>query len=97
MTLAAGNAALAAAIERDVRWASVAAHDRQADGRFYYSVKTTGVYCRPSCPARLARPEHVRFHATWREAEQAGFHPCKRCRPNQASTVEQHAARSLSE
>jgi AraC family transcriptional regulator of adaptative response/methylated-DNA-[protein]-cysteine methyltransferase len=50
MTLAAGNTALAAAIECDVRWASIAARDRQADGRFYYSVKTTGVYCWPACP-----------------------------------------------
>jgi AraC family transcriptional regulator, regulatory protein of adaptative response / methylated-DNA-[protein]-cysteine methyltransferase len=92
MTIAASNAARATAIEGDVRWASVVVRDRQADGRFYYSVKTTGVYCRPACAARLPRSEHVRFHATCREAEQAGFRPCKRCRPNQASTIERDAA-----
>lgn len=68
----------------DPRWSAVVARDREADGRFYYSVRTTGVYCRPSCGARLARPENVRFHATPAEAERAGFRPCKRCRPDQA-------------
>jgi AraC family transcriptional regulator of adaptative response/methylated-DNA-[protein]-cysteine methyltransferase len=77
---------------RDPRWASVLAKDPAADGRFYYAVKTTGVYCRPSCPARPARPENVGFHATCEEAEAAGFRPCKRCRPNQASRAADHAA-----
>lgn len=84
---------LAAATVQDTRWASVVVRDPQADGTFYYSVTTTGVYCRPSCAARLARPEHVRFHATCRDAEQAGFRPCKRCKPNQVSPVAQQAAR----
>jgi AraC family transcriptional regulator of adaptative response/methylated-DNA-[protein]-cysteine methyltransferase len=92
MNISARNVALATTIGRDARWASVLARDPQADGQFYYSVKTTGVYCRPSCAARLARPEHVRFHATCQEAEQAGFRPCKRCKPDQVSTVQQHAA-----
>lgn len=92
MSSSAKNAHRAAATEHDARWASVVARDPQADGTFYYSVKTTGVYCRPSCVARLARPEHVRFHATCRDAEQAGFRPCKRCKPDQASPAEQHAA-----
>jgi AraC family transcriptional regulator, regulatory protein of adaptative response / methylated-DNA-[protein]-cysteine methyltransferase len=56
-------------------------------------VKTTGVYCRPSCAARLARPENVRFHLTRAEAEQAGFRPCKRCKPDQPSLVKQRAAK----
>ena len=77
----------------DPRWASVVARDTESDGRFYYSVKTTGVYCRPSCAARLARPENVHFHASCADAEQAGFRPCKRCKPNQPSLVEQHAAK----
>jgi AraC family transcriptional regulator, regulatory protein of adaptative response / methylated-DNA-[protein]-cysteine methyltransferase len=76
----------------DERWEAVVRGDRAADGAFYYSVRTTGVYCRPSCAARLARREHVRFHATCAEAEQAGFRPCKRCRPHQAALAEQHAA-----
>lgn len=82
----------AAAVERDPRWAAVVARDPQADGRFYYSVKTTGVYCRPSCASRRARPENVEFHATREDAERAGFRPCKRCKPGQPSQLEQHAA-----
>ena len=72
------------------RWAAVKARDRRADGRFVYSVSTTGVYCRPACPSRLARREHVHFHATCEEAERAGFRACKRCRPN-APVVDQQA------
>jgi hypothetical protein len=63
------------------RWDAVARRDRQADGRFYYSVATTGVYCRPSCAARLPRRENVAFYTTCADAERAGFRPCKRCRP----------------
>ncbi len=74
------------------RWEAVVRRDRAADGVFYYAVRTTGVYCRPSCAARLARREHVRFHATCAEAEQAGFRPCKRCRPTEPALAEQHAA-----
>src|SRR5882672_7571863 len=65
------------------RWAAVVDRDRNADGAFYYSVRTTGVYCRPSCAARLARRENVAFHATCAEAEHAGFRACKRCKPTQ--------------
>jgi AraC family transcriptional regulator, regulatory protein of adaptative response / methylated-DNA-[protein]-cysteine methyltransferase len=76
----------------DARWDAVVRRDRAADGVFYYSVRTTGVYCRPSCAARLARREHVRFHATGAEAEQAGFRPCKRCRPHEATLAARQAA-----
>lgn len=86
------NAQSASATEKDPRWASVVARSADADGTFYYAVKTTGVYCRPSCAARLARPEHVQFHATCADAEKAGFRPCKRCQPNQPALAEQHAA-----
>jgi AraC family transcriptional regulator of adaptative response/methylated-DNA-[protein]-cysteine methyltransferase len=82
----------AAAVEHDPRWAALAARSVAADGTFFYSVRTTGVYCRPSCGARVPRPENVRFHATREEAEQAGFRPCKRCRPDRPSLAEQHAA-----
>src|SRR6202521_5650438 len=85
---------LATIAETDPRWASVVARDPQA--KFYYSVKTTGVYCRPSCAARLARPENVQFHRTCEDAEKAGFLPCKRCKPDQASPVEQHAEKIAS-
>ena len=82
----------AAAVEADPRWAAVVARDRSHDGAFFYSVATTGVYCRPSCAARLANPRNVRFHATPADAEAAGFRPCKRCRPNEASSDERQAA-----
>jgi AraC family transcriptional regulator of adaptative response/methylated-DNA-[protein]-cysteine methyltransferase len=84
---------LAAATTNDPRWAAVVARDPKADGRFFYSVRTTGVYCRPCCAARLARPENVRFHATTRDAEVEGFRSCKRCKPDQPRMVEQRAAK----
>ena len=74
------------------RWAAVVRRDRSADGRFFYSVRTTGVYCRPACPARLARRENVRFHSTQAEAERAGFRACKRCRPDEMGLAERRAA-----
>lgn len=86
------STALAAATMADPRWVAVLARDPAADGGFLYSVRTTGVYCRPSCAARRARPEHVAFHLTAADAERAGFRPCLRCRPNQPPLVEQHAA-----
>ncbi len=78
--------------EADPRWSKVVTRDRAADGEFFYSVKTTGVYCRPSCAARLANPKNVRFHATRAEAEHAGFRPCKRCKPDEPPLRQQHAA-----
>lgn len=81
-----------ACVDDEERWNAVVRRDPTADGQFYYSVRTTGVYCRPSCAARLARRENVRFHATCAEAEQAGFRPCKRCRPNEAPLAERQAA-----
>jgi AraC family transcriptional regulator of adaptative response/methylated-DNA-[protein]-cysteine methyltransferase len=77
---------------KDPRWAAVLARDAAADGKFFYSVKTTGVYCRPSCASRTARRENVAFHATAAAAERAGFRPCKRCKPNEAPLAAQHAA-----
>jgi AraC family transcriptional regulator of adaptative response/methylated-DNA-[protein]-cysteine methyltransferase len=74
------------------RWAALAARDRTADGAFFYSVRTTGVYCRPSCAARPARPENVAFHTTTQAAEAAGFRPCKRCKPDQPPLAERNAA-----
>ncbi|WP_375057170.1 bifunctional DNA-binding transcriptional regulator/O6-methylguanine-DNA methyltransferase Ada [Zobellella sp. DQSA1] len=71
----------AESITEDPRWAAVQARDPAADGRFCYGVITTGIYCRPSCPSRRARPEHVRFYESAAAAEAAGFRPCRRCRP----------------
>ena len=75
----------------DVRWQAVVARDASFDGQFYYSVETTGVYCRPSCAARLAKRTNVRFHDTREDAVQAGFRPCKRCKPDQPSLDQLHA------
>ncbi len=72
------------------RWAAVVRRDPNADGHFYYSVRTTGVYCRPSCGARLAQRKNVAFHASALEAERAGFRPCKRCRPDGPSLHAQY-------
>jgi AraC family transcriptional regulator of adaptative response/methylated-DNA-[protein]-cysteine methyltransferase len=75
----------------ETRWQAVVARDAASDGRFVYSVATTGVYCRPSCPARRANRANVRFHETAKAAEQAGFRPCKRCKPAGPSLVQHHA------
>ncbi|ACL55543.1 bifunctional DNA-binding transcriptional regulator/O6-methylguanine-DNA methyltransferase Ada [Methylobacterium nodulans] len=71
--------------------AALARRDPAADGTFVYAVRTTGVYCRPSCPARTARPENVSFYATCAEAEAAGFRPCRRCRPNEPGLAARQA------
>jgi AraC family transcriptional regulator of adaptative response/methylated-DNA-[protein]-cysteine methyltransferase len=93
MSKASENEKLAAATLADPRWASVVAKDKDADGSFFYSVRTTGVFCRPSCGGRLARPENVCFYATTEEAEQAGFRACKRCKPTGLSLTEVNAAK----
>jgi AraC family transcriptional regulator of adaptative response/methylated-DNA-[protein]-cysteine methyltransferase len=68
----------------DAHWAAVSTRDPQADGQFVYAVRTTGVYCRPSCPSRAARRENVRFYDTTDAARAAGYRACKRCRPDAA-------------
>ena len=74
------------------RWKAVQRRDHAADGAFWYSVRTTGVYCRPSCASRQPRRENVAFHASPAAAEKAGFRPCKRCRPTEAALAERQAA-----
>jgi AraC family transcriptional regulator of adaptative response/methylated-DNA-[protein]-cysteine methyltransferase len=76
----------------DPRWTALRARDPAFDGTFVYSVATTGVYCRPSCKARPARPENVRFHATPADARAEGFRPCLRCRPDGPSPREEREA-----
>ncbi|HMI85547.1 MAG TPA: bifunctional DNA-binding transcriptional regulator/O6-methylguanine-DNA methyltransferase Ada [Polyangiaceae bacterium] len=80
-------------VVRDPRWTAVLGRDRASDGKFFYSVKTTGVFCRPSCAARTPRPENVAFHSSVAAAEKQGFRPCKRCRPKGASVAEDQARR----
>ena len=79
-------------VTNDPRWARVLARDRTADGKFWYSVVTTGVYCRPSCPSRTANPKNVQLHDTIADAKATGFRPCKRCHPDGLSIDAENAA-----
>jgi AraC family transcriptional regulator of adaptative response/methylated-DNA-[protein]-cysteine methyltransferase len=79
-------------ITLDPRWARVAARDKTADGAFWYSVATTGVYCRPSCPSRLPNPKNVQLHGSVSAAEAAGFRACRRCNPGGMSIDAANAA-----
>lgn len=85
MNAAHEKQARAAAVLHDRRWKKLWARDASADGKFYYAVKTTGVYCRPSCASRRPRPENVVFYSSVEGARQAGFRACKRCRPDEVS------------
>jgi AraC family transcriptional regulator, regulatory protein of adaptative response / methylated-DNA-[protein]-cysteine methyltransferase len=77
--------------EHDRRWRRVLARDRTADGTFVYAVKTTGVYCRLSCPSRRAKRRNVIFFNSPTEAQAGGFRACRRCNPNGLSATEVHA------
>src|SRR6185437_12153039 len=79
-------------LDQDKCWDAVCAHDASQDGQWFYSVKTTGVYCRPGCASRQPLRKNVAFYATIGEAEAAGFRACKRCRPNEGSPAERHIA-----
>jgi AraC family transcriptional regulator, regulatory protein of adaptative response / methylated-DNA-[protein]-cysteine methyltransferase len=67
------------------RWEAVVERNLKADGYFFYGVKTTGIYCRPGCASRLPRRENVQFFDAAQTAEAAGFRPCKRCNPGEAT------------
>ena len=89
LTAAASNEMLASqpnpAAAEEARWNALSARDSSQDGRFVFAVSSTGVYCRPSCPARRPRRENVRFFLRPEQAEQAGYRACLRCRPKSAS------------
>ena len=76
----------------DPRWVRVVSRDRSADGAFWYSVSTTGIYCRPSCPSRTANPRNVQLYDTLAAAKATGFRPCKRCNPDGRSLEAENAA-----
>ncbi|KAF2187616.1 hypothetical protein K469DRAFT_482321, partial [Zopfia rhizophila CBS 207.26] len=76
------------------RWRALTVRDANANGHFVYSVKSTGIYCRPTCPARLARRANVGFYKTSAEAEAAGFRACKRCKP-EAGTIDDPQERAV--
>src|SRR5579863_1167287 len=69
-------------------WQAVLSRDMHADGTFVYAVRSTGIYCNPSCAARRPRREQVVFFARPEVAEQAGFRACRRCRPTEATVYE---------
>lgn len=91
ISLTSRSSETASYTDDEQRWQAVAGRDRAADGQFCYSVRTTGVYCRPSCGARRARRENVAFHRTPADAERAGFRPCRRCRPDQPPATDPHS------
>lgn len=85
------NASPTAATQRAEQcWQAVVRRDPQADGEFVYAVRTTGVFCRPSCPSRAAKRENVTFFDTPDLAVAAGYRPCKRCRPDALSLQQRH-------
>jgi AraC family transcriptional regulator, regulatory protein of adaptative response / methylated-DNA-[protein]-cysteine methyltransferase len=79
-------------VAEDPRWARIVAREKTADGHLWYSVSTTGIYCRPSCPSRIASPKNVQLHDTLASAKATGFRPCKRCNPDGPSIETENAA-----
>src|SRR5258706_3206182 len=79
-------------VEDGARWRAVSARDRSWDGRFVFAVRTTGVYCRPSCAARRPLRRNVSFFTGPDAAEAAGFRACRRCRPRETGAADTRAA-----
>jgi AraC family transcriptional regulator of adaptative response/methylated-DNA-[protein]-cysteine methyltransferase len=79
-------------LDDEGRWQAVLARDARRDGTFVFGVRSTGIYCRPSCPARRPRRERVVFFALPEAAEGAGFRACRRCQPRAARTGDPRAA-----
>ena len=77
----------------DTAWRAVEARDRRLDGQVFYAVKTTGIYCLPSCPARKPNRSNVSFYTSAEEAEQDGYRPCRRCNPNEQAATSVWAVR----
>lgn len=74
--------------KNDARWLAVVNRNPDADGQFYLAVKTTGIYCRPSCPARLPKLTNALFFQQREQAETAGFRACKRCKPDRWESIQ---------
>jgi AraC family transcriptional regulator of adaptative response/methylated-DNA-[protein]-cysteine methyltransferase len=80
-----------AALDEAAAWDAVTARESRANGRFVFAVRTTGIYCRPSCPARRPKREHVEFFAGPEAAEAAGYRACRRCHPRERVTAPEAA------
>src|SRR5579875_1685759 len=76
------------------KWRQVVARDARQDGRFVFAVRTTGVYCRPSCPSRRPRRDSVEFFTHPTDAERAGYRACLRCKPTEISSQAQCVTRA---
>ncbi len=90
-TLAQARKSTLTSVADDPRLARIVARDKTADGDLWYSVSTTGVYCRPSCPSRTANPKNIQLHDTLESAKATGFRPCKRCNPDGPSIDAENA------
>src|SRR5580704_11720072 len=76
------------------KWQQVMARDARQDGQFVFAVRTTGIYCRPSCPSRRPRRDSVEFFPNPQEAERKGYRACLRCKPTQVSEQARYVARA---
>jgi AraC family transcriptional regulator of adaptative response/methylated-DNA-[protein]-cysteine methyltransferase len=84
-----------ARLDADTAWAAFMRRDRGWDGRIIGAVKTTGIYCKPSCPAKRPKRENVEFYASAEEARAAGFRPCLRCKPDEVGRDREAVARAV--
>jgi AraC family transcriptional regulator, regulatory protein of adaptative response / methylated-DNA-[protein]-cysteine methyltransferase len=91
MNVIHSDQAMSNATDAAQRWEAVLRRDRAADGAFVYAVATTGIYCRPSCPARRPHQDNVAFFDTSDAARRAGFRACRRCRPDEIHAAHPHA------
>src|SRR3982751_7009470 len=82
-------------LDPDTAWAAFMRRDRSWDGRIIGAVKTTGIYCKPSCPARRPKREHVEFFATAEEARAAGYRSCLRCKPDEVGRDRDAVAKAI--
>jgi len=82
-------------LDADTAWAAFMRRDRSWDGRVIGAVKSTGIYCKPSCPAKRPKREHVEFFATGEEARTAGYRPCLRCRPDEVARDREAVAKAV--
>lgn len=81
-------------MQTELQWQQILSRDARQDGRFVFAVRTTGVYCRPSCPSRRPRRDSVEFFASPQAAERAGYRACLRCKPTQISEQTQYVIRA---
>ena len=84
-----------ARLDADTAWAAFMRRDRAWDGRVIGAVKTTGIYCKPSCPARRPKRENVEFFSTGEEARAAGYRSCQRCKPDQGGRDREAVGRAV--